>query len=55
MYAMINAEYFASCFFFILAVLVLNFWLINLFVAVITHSFSAIREETRKSAFGARP
>ncbi|KAJ7135581.1 hypothetical protein C8R44DRAFT_869303 [Mycena epipterygia] len=34
-------------------VVVLNFWLINLFVAVITNTFSAIRSETKKSAFGA--
>ncbi|RDB21766.1 Calcium-channel protein cch1 [Hypsizygus marmoreus] len=55
MYSMIDAEYFFSCFFFIIAVVVLNFWLINLFVAVITNTFSAIRSETKKSAFGAAP
>jgi hypothetical protein len=54
MYSIIDAEYFFSCMFFIIAVLVLNFWLINLFVAVITHTFSAIRDGgTRRSAFGA--
>ncbi|KAJ7798252.1 hypothetical protein B0H14DRAFT_3886546 [Mycena olivaceomarginata] len=53
MYATIDSEYFVSCIFFILCVVVLNFWLINLFVAVITNTFSAIRAETRKSAFGA--
>ena len=35
--------------------IVLNFWLINLFVAVITNTFSAIRTETRSSAFSAAP
>lgn len=55
MYAMIDAEFFISCLFFIIAIIVLNFWLINLFVAVITNSFSAIRSETQKSAFGAAP
>ncbi|EGN97267.1 hypothetical protein SERLA73DRAFT_110442 [Serpula lacrymans var. lacrymans S7.3] len=55
MYAMIDAEYFVSCFFFIICILVLNFWLINLFVAVITNTFSAIRSDTKKSAFGAAP
>lgn len=55
MYAMINSEFFVSCFFFILCVVVLNFWLINLFVAVITNTFAAIRSETKKSAFGAAP
>ncbi|KAJ6589250.1 Ion transport protein-domain-containing protein [Mycena capillaripes] len=53
MYGIIDSEYFISCFFFILCVVVLNFWLINLFVAVITNTFSAIRAETKKSAFGA--
>ncbi|KAJ7583970.1 Ion transport protein-domain-containing protein [Mycena floridula] len=53
MYSMIDSEFFVSCFFFILCVIVLNFWLINLFVAVITNTFSAIRKETSKSAFGA--
>lgn len=55
MYSMIDAEFFMSCFFFIVCIVVLNFWLINLFVAVITNTFSAIREETHKSAFGAAP
>ncbi|XP_006460371.1 hypothetical protein AGABI2DRAFT_220377 [Agaricus bisporus var. bisporus H97] len=55
MYAMIDSEFFASCFFFIICVVVLNFWLINLFVAVITNTFAAIRSETKKSAFGAAP
>ncbi|KDQ58077.1 hypothetical protein JAAARDRAFT_69375 [Jaapia argillacea MUCL 33604] len=55
MYQMIDSEYFASCFFFIVCIVVLNFWLINLFVAVITNTFSAIRANTKKSAFGAAP
>lgn len=55
MYQTMGAEYFASCFFFVACILVLNFWLINLFVAVITNTFSAIRAETQKSAFGAAP
>ncbi|KAJ6472696.1 Ion transport protein-domain-containing protein [Mycena vitilis] len=53
MYGIIDSEYFVSSLFFILCVVVLNFWLINLFVAVITNTFSAIRAETKKSAFGA--
>ena len=53
MYSIIDAEYFVSCFFFIVCILVLNIWLINLFVAVITNTFSAIRSDTHKSAFGA--
>ncbi|KAG1748101.1 Ion transport protein-domain-containing protein [Suillus lakei] len=55
MYSIIDAEFFVSCFFFIVCILVLNIWLINLFVAVITNTFSAIREDTQKSAFGAAP
>lgn len=55
MYAMADSEFFISCFFFIVCIIVLNFWLINLFVAVITNTFSAIRKETSKSAFGAAP
>jgi len=55
MYSIIDAEYFVSCFFFIVCILVLNIWLINLFVAVITNTFSAIRSDTHKSAFGAAP
>ncbi|KAG2155280.1 Ion transport protein-domain-containing protein [Suillus bovinus] len=55
MYAIIDAEFFVSCFFFIVCILVLNIWLINLFVAVITNTFSAVRENTQKSAFGAAP
>ena len=55
MYNMIDSEFFISCFFFVLGVVVLNFWLINLFVAVITNSFAAIRSATQKSAFGAAP
>jgi len=55
MYTMIDSEFFVSCFFFIVGIVVLNFWLINLFVAVITNTFAAIRSETRKSAFGAAP
>ncbi|KAF9265047.1 hypothetical protein L218DRAFT_899321 [Marasmius fiardii PR-910] len=53
MYNMINSEFFFSSVFFIVCVIILNFWLINLFVAVITNTFSAIRSETKKSAFGA--
>ncbi|KAG1824615.1 Ion transport protein-domain-containing protein [Suillus subaureus] len=55
MYSIIDAEFFVSCFFFIVCILVLNIWLINLFVAVITNTFYAIRADTQKSAFGAAP
>ncbi|KAH7886746.1 Ion transport protein-domain-containing protein, partial [Phlebopus sp. FC_14] len=55
MYSIMDSEYFISCLFFITGILVLNFWLINLLVAVITNTFSAIRSDTRRSAFGAAP
>lgn len=55
MYSIIDAEFFVSCVFFIACIIVLNIWLINLFVAVITNTFSAIRNDTQKSAFGAAP
>ncbi|KAH9058095.1 hypothetical protein EDB87DRAFT_1628217 [Lactarius vividus] len=50
MYSMVDAEFFISCFFFIICIM-LNFWLINLFIVVITNMLSAIREETQKSTF----
>lgn len=53
MYQMMDAEFFFSSMFFIIGAIVLNVWLLNLFVAVITNTFSAIREETKRSAFGA--
>ncbi|KAG8959952.1 calcium channel protein [Tulasnella sp. 419] len=53
MYTMMDADFFVSCLFFIVGVIVLNFWLLNMFVAVITNTFASIRAETKKSAFGA--
>ncbi|KAH9979222.1 Ion transport protein-domain-containing protein [Lactifluus volemus] len=55
MYAMMDSEFFICCVFFIVCIVVLNFWLINLFVAVITNTFYAIRQVSRKSAFSAAP
>ncbi|KAI0740154.1 Ion transport protein-domain-containing protein [Earliella scabrosa] len=55
MYQMMDSEFFVSCIFFIVGIIVLNYWLLNLFVAVITNTFSAIRSDTKKSAFGAAP
>ncbi|KAG8828461.1 calcium channel protein, partial [Serendipita sp. 399] len=53
MYSMMSSDFFISCIFFIICIILLNFWLLNLFVAVITQSFGATREETKRSAFGA--
>lgn len=55
MYATMDSEFFICCVFFIICIVVLNFWLINLFVAVITNTFYAIRQVSRKSAFSAAP
>ena len=52
MCSIIDSECLVSCFFLIYyCVIVLNFWLINIFAAVITNTFTAIRKETAKSAF----
>ncbi|KAG9050174.1 calcium channel protein [Tulasnella sp. UAMH 9824] len=53
MYQMMDSDFYAASIFFIVCIIILNFWLINLFVAVITNTFSSIRVETKKSAFGA--
>ncbi|KAG9101606.1 calcium channel protein [Ceratobasidium sp. 370] len=53
MYQMMDTDFYVSFAFFIICIVVLNFWLINLFVAVITNMFGVIRVETKKSAFGA--
>ncbi|SCV68841.1 BQ2448_962 [Microbotryum intermedium] len=53
MYRMVDADAFPATFFFIIGVIVLNYWLWNLLVAVITSTFAAIREETEQSAFSA--
>lgn len=54
MYAMIDAENFISCLFFIVCLVVLNFWLSQLFVAVIINTFGNIRDETKHSAFAGK-
>ena len=51
MYDMMDADYFVSCVFFIICLLVINFWLLNMFVAVITNTFASIVDETKHSAF----
>lgn len=51
---MIDADYYASCLFFIIGLIIMNFWMANLFVAVITNTFAAITAETKQSAFAAQ-
>lgn len=53
MYWIMDAEFFGAALFFIVAVIVLNFWLMNLLVAVVVNTFQDIRAETKRSAFGA--
>ena len=48
-----DTDFFASCLYFLVAVIVLNFWLINLLTAVVVNTFKDIRTETAHSAFGA--
>ena len=53
MYLAMDSDFFSSCLYFLVAVIVLNFWFINLLVAVVVNTFQDIRAETKKSAFGA--
>ncbi|KAK9474675.1 Ion transport protein-domain-containing protein [Dipodascopsis tothii] len=48
---MADSEHLIASLFFVAAVIVLAWWLMNLFVAVITSTFALIGEETRHSAF----
>jgi hypothetical protein len=53
MYLSMDSDFFASALYFLVAVIVLNFWLINLLTAVVVNTFKDIRAETKHSAFGA--
>ncbi|KAJ5180626.1 hypothetical protein N7492_003836 [Penicillium capsulatum] len=46
-----DTDYLASALFFACGFVILSLWLVNLLVAVITHSFQVIREESKRSAF----
>ncbi|WVR06351.1 hypothetical protein IAU60_003382 [Kwoniella sp. DSM 27419] len=52
MYNAMDSDYFSSSLYFLAGVIVLNFWLMNLLVAVVVNTFSDIRAETKRSAFG---
>ncbi|WWC88695.1 uncharacterized protein L201_003608 [Kwoniella dendrophila CBS 6074] len=52
MYLAMDSDFFSSSFYFLAGVIVLNFWLLNLLVAVVVNTFSDIRAETKRSAFG---
>lgn len=51
MYWLTDSDYLAAALFFALGVVIMNLWLINLLIAVITSSFQVIREESASSAF----
>ncbi|KAG2214396.1 hypothetical protein INT47_000952 [Mucor saturninus] len=51
MYDMMDAEYFIASLYFVIIVIVMNFWLVNLFIAVITEMFAKVREDSQHSAF----
>ncbi|KAG0294302.1 calcium channel protein, partial [Dissophora globulifera] len=52
MYKIMDAEYSWSAIYFVLVVLVMNFWILNLFVAVINEMFAKIRDDSaNNSAF----
>ncbi|EAW07729.1 calcium channel protein CCH1 [Aspergillus clavatus NRRL 1] len=51
LYYTTNSDYLAAALFFACGFVILSLWLVNLLVAVITHSFQVIREESKRSAF----
>lgn len=53
MYDMMDAEYFVVSLYFTVIVIIMNYWLINLFVAVINEMFAKVREDSQHSAFTA--
>ncbi|OJJ49743.1 hypothetical protein ASPZODRAFT_89183 [Penicilliopsis zonata CBS 506.65] len=54
LYYTTDSDYLASALFFALGIVILGLWLVNLLVAVITHSFQVIREESKRSAFAVK-
>lgn len=51
LYYTTDTDYLAAALFFACGFVILTLWMVNLLVAVITHSFQVIREESRRSAF----
>ncbi|KAF9088892.1 calcium channel protein [Mortierella sp. AD031] len=50
MYHIMDAEYAWSSVYFVLVVLVMNFWILNLFVAVINEMFAKIRDDSENNS-----
>ncbi len=53
MYQLMDSDYFSSCLFAIAVLLILNFWLYNLIIAVVMSTFQSVRAADNRSAFGA--
>lgn len=53
MYNVMDTDFYGSAMFYLVAIIVLNFWLMNLLIAVVVNVFQDIRAETKRSAFGA--
>lgn len=51
LYQVSDSETFAASLYYIAVVVLLNYWLANIFVAIIVEMFSSIREESKHSAF----
>lgn len=51
LYYTTDSDYLASALFFAVGFVILSLWMVNLLVAVITHTFQVIREESKRSAF----
>ncbi|KXG46896.1 Voltage-dependent calcium channel, alpha-1 subunit [Penicillium griseofulvum] len=51
LYYTTDTDYLPAALFFACGFVILSLWLVNLLVAVITHSFQVIREESKRSAF----
>lgn len=51
LYYMTDSDYLAAALFFAFGFLILSLWMVNLLIAVITHTFQVIREESKRSAF----
>ncbi|KAL4937035.1 hypothetical protein BDV06DRAFT_203799 [Aspergillus oleicola] len=51
LYYTTDSDYLIAALFFACGFVILSLWMVNLLVAVITHSFQVIREESKRSAF----
>lgn len=54
LYYTTDTDYLVAALFFAFGFVILSLWMVNLLVAVITHTFQVIREESKRSAFAVR-